>query len=110
MGMALLLAPLSVCAQNKTVKGTVLDENGEPIIGATIQVVGDKSAGTVTDLDGNYEISVPSNAKVNISYIGYLTQTVKPGGTVQMQEDLQSLEEVVVVGSGRCPRGYVQRR
>ena len=100
MGMALLLAPLSVCAQNKTVKGTVLDENGEPVIGATIQVVGDKSAGTVTDLDGNYEISVPSNAKINISYIGYLTQTVKPGGTVQLQEDLQSLEEVVVVGYG----------
>ena len=87
----------SALAQNQTVSGTVLDELGEPVIGATVTVAGTKTA-TVTDLDGNYKISAPAGAKVVISYIGYLTKTVKPGGTVKLEEDKQSLEEVVVVG------------
>ncbi len=98
--MAMALAPMTALAQDKTVKGTVLDETGEPVIGATIQVVGQKTGGTVTDLDGNYELSVPADAKITVSYIGYLTQTVKPGGVIRLAEDNQSLEEVVVVGYG----------
>ncbi len=99
LAFALMLIPALAWAQNKTVTGTVLDENGEPAIGATVKVVGG-TGGTVTDIDGNYSLSVPANAKVEISYIGYLTQVVKPGGVVRMQEDNQSLEEVVVVGYG----------
>lgn len=89
-------------AQNQTVKGTVIDENGEPVIGASVRV-NDKDGngtGVITDLDGNYSISVPKGAKVTITYIGYLPQTVTPGGKVQLKEDAQNLEEVVVVGYG----------
>ena len=87
-------------AQNETVKGKVVDENGEPVIGATVTLAGQKGTGTITDLDGNYTLSVPKDSKVTITYIGYVTQTVKPGGTVRLAEDRQSLEEVVVVGYG----------
>jgi len=92
----LLVLSLPALAQNK-VSGTVVDENGDPVIGATVTVVGSKTA-TVTDLDGNYTIDVPKGGKVAISYIGYLTETVAPGGRIQLKEDRQKLEEVVVVG------------
>ncbi len=94
----LMCAP--ALAQNETVKGKVVDENGEPVIGATVTLAGQKGTGTITDLDGNYTLSVPKDSKVTITYIGYVTQTVKPGGTVRLAEDRQSLEEVVVVGYG----------
>ncbi|MBQ6209340.1 MAG: TonB-dependent receptor [Prevotella sp.] len=96
---ALAMPTLSV-AQNQTVKGTVVDESGEPIIGATVLVEGQKTGGTVTDIDGNYEISVPADAKITVTYIGFMPQTVKPGGVIRLAEDRQSLEEVVVVGYG----------
>ena len=72
-------------AQNQTVKGTVVDDKGEPIIGASVMVAGEKGKGTVTDLDGNYTLQMPANGKVIVSYIGYISQTVKPGGTVTRQ-------------------------
>ncbi|MBO6192421.1 MAG: TonB-dependent receptor [Prevotella sp.] len=96
--MALFATP--ALAQNQKVTGTVVDDKGEPIIGASVMVVGEKGKGTVTDFDGNYALDMPANGKVTISYIGYISQTVKPGGTVQLKEDSQSLEEVVVVGYG----------
>ncbi len=96
----------SALAQNQTVTGTVLDELGEPVIGATITVAGTKTA-TVTDFDGNYKISVPNGAKITISYIGYMTKTVKPGGTVKLEEDKQTLEEVVVVGYGSQKKAHL---
>ncbi len=99
LGMMALFATPAM-AQNQTVKGTVVDDKGEPIIGASVMVAGEKGKGTVTDLDGNYTLQMPANGKVTISYIGYVTQTVKPGGTVKLSEDNQSLEEVVVVGYG----------
>ena len=85
-------------AQNKVVTGTVYDEKGEPVIGATVQVKGTKT-GTVTDFNGNYKLEVPEKAKVTISYIGYVAVETT-GGTVKLQEDRTSLEEVVVVGYG----------
>ena len=102
----MLLFSASAVAQNQTVTGSVIDELGEPVIGATVTVTGTKTA-TVTDLDGNYKIQVPQGGKVTISYIGYLSQTVKPGGTVQLQEDKQSLEEVVVVGYGSQKKAHL---
>jgi len=95
--MALVSLPAS--AQNK-VTGNVVDENGEPVIGASITVVGKKGMGAVTDLDGNYTLNVPAGTKITVSYIGYLPQTVKAGTNVKLVEDRQSLEEVVVVGYG----------
>ena len=100
MGLSLALAPSSALAQNQTVKGTVVDEKGEPVIGATITIAGQKAGGTITDLDGNYELQVPSDAKITVSYLGYVTQTVKPGGTIHLVEDRQNLDEIVVVGYG----------
>ena len=106
LGVLMSLCPLSASAQNQTVTGTVLDELGEPVIGATVTVDGTKIA-TVTDLDGNYKIAAPKGAKVTISYIGYMSQTVAPGGTVKLVEDKQTLEEVVVVGYGSQKKAHL---
>lgn len=97
--MALFAMP--ALAQNQTAKGTVVDENGEAIIGASVQVQG-TSTGVITDLDGNFSVSVPAKGKITISYIGYVSQTMPASGNMRvvMQEDRQSLEEVVVVGYG----------
>ncbi|MBQ8990291.1 MAG: TonB-dependent receptor [Prevotella sp.] len=90
-------------AQSK-VSGTVVDASGEPVIGASVIVKG-TSTGTVTDFDGNFTIpSVPANASLEISYIGYKTQTIPVAGkstiNVTLQEDAALLDEVVVVGYG----------
>lgn len=74
----LCLFPLGISAQS-VVKGIVSDESGEPIIGATIRVLS-TNEGTVTDLDGNFQVNVKSNAQLSISYIGYVTQKVNVGG------------------------------
>ena len=89
---------MSALAQNKVVTGTVYDEMGEPVIGATVQVKGTK-IGAVTDINGNYKLEVPEKAKVTISYIGYVSVETN-GGNVKLQEDRASLDEVVVVGYG----------
>ena len=102
----MLMFSASAMAQNQTVSGTVLDELGEPVIGATVTVEGTKIA-TVTDLDGNYKIQAPKGAKVVITYIGYMPMTVAPGGTVKLQEDKQTLEEVVVVGYGTQKKAHL---
>ncbi|SFO64207.1 TonB-dependent receptor [Prevotella sp. tf2-5] len=106
LSLVMSLFSLSALAQNQTVSGTVLDEAGEPVIGATVTVAGTKTA-TITDFDGNYKITIPKGGKVTISYIGYLTQTVTPGGTVKLEEDKQSLEEVVVVGYGTQKKAHL---
>ena len=102
----MLMCSASALAQNQTITGTVLDELGEPVIGATVTVAGTKNA-TVTDMDGNYKISAPAGSKVTISYIGYMPLTVKAGGTVSLQEDKQTLEEVVVVGYGTQKKAHL---
>lgn len=98
----MLLAAMPLSAQNtQTVTGQVLDENGESVIGASIVIKG-TNTGTVTDLDGKFKLTAPKNAKITISYLGYLPQTIT-GGTntrIVLVEDRQSLEEVVVVGYG----------
>ena len=106
--MALVSIP-GYAQQNQTIKGTVVDQNGDPIIGATVKVVGQKgnNAGVITDLDGNYSITAPKGSKVTISYIGYLPQTVAAGGKVQLKEDSQNLDEVVVVGYGAQKKAHL---
>ncbi|MCW4080686.1 SusC/RagA family TonB-linked outer membrane protein [Prevotella copri] len=83
-----------------TVKGTVVDDAGEPVIGATIMEKGTRN-GMVTDIDGNYVIKVKRNAQLTISYLGYATQVV-PAGTskVVLKSNDTKLNEVVVVGFG----------
>ena len=84
-----------------TVKGTVLDELGEPIIGANVVVEG-TTIGAITDLDGAYTLTVPAGSNLKISYIGYTSQVVKAGTApvVKLSEDSKTLSEVVVVGYG----------
>lgn len=89
-------------AQAQTVKGTVVDPAGFPVIGATVQVAGGKNA-TVTDLDGNFTLSnVPSGSNVSISYIGMKTKTVKAATTmnIRLEDDTRMLDEVVAIGYG----------
>ena len=101
--LLLCVSSAGAFAQSR-VTGKVIDANGEPVIGASVMVKGTTN-GAVTDLDGNYTISnVPSGASLNISYVGYRTQTIPVGGkqsiNVTLEEDKQLLDEVVVVGYG----------
>lgn len=86
-----------------TVTGTVVDGSGEPIPGVTVSVAG-TSTGTATDLDGRYSLTVPEGASLVFSFIGFVTQTHSVGDRtvldVVLAEDVQSLQEVVVVGYG----------
>lgn len=109
--MTLLLSAVCMAgySQNtKTVKGTITDENGEPLIGATIST---GKSGTVTDIDGNYSIEVPANQKtLDISYIGMKSQTVTIKGNkldVALRDDAKMLDEVVAIGYGSVKRGDV---
>ena len=87
----------------KRVKGTITDASGIPIIGANVMVKGTTN-GTITDLDGNFSLEVSEGDLLEISYIGYLTQTQQVGKestlAITMTEDSKQLEEVVVVGFG----------
>src|SRR5574344_3015847 len=101
-----MIFTLPAMAQNKIVKGKSLDEQGLPIIGATINVAGAKIS-TVTDLDGNYTLhDVPDNATIHVSYIGYKPTTTK-GGTIKLEENASDLNEVVVVGYGTQKKAHL---
>ena len=104
----LCMIPIGMNAQ--TVKGTVNDETGEPIIGATVKVQG-SNEGTVTDFDGKFSVRASSNATLVISYVGYVTQQVPVGGksniTVTLKEDNTTLNDVVVIGYGTMKKKLV---
>ena len=93
----------SVTAQNARITGTVKDNTGEAVIGANIKVK-DSTGGTITDIDGHFNIEASSNATLVVSFIGYITQEVPLKGrtnvVVTLSEDSQTLDEVVVVGYG----------
>jgi hypothetical protein len=104
----LCMIPLGMNAQ--TVKGTVSDESGEPIIGATVKVQG-SNEGAITDFDGNYSVKAASDATLNFSYVGYVSQQVKVGGkttiNVTLTEDNTTLNDVVVIGYGTMKKKLV---
>ena len=99
MMMALLM---SVTSFAQGIKGTVIDENGEAVIGATIADKNDSKNATITDFDGNFVINVKAGQTIVVSYIGYETQELaaKNGMTIKIQPDNKVLDEVVVVGYG----------
>lgn len=87
---------------NRQIAGYIRDVHGEPIIGANIHVT-ESDVGTISDFEGYYSIEVPAGKKISVSYIGYVTQTITPKKESQniiLQEDNQTLDEVVVVGYG----------
>lgn len=92
-----------VFAQQKTIKGIVVDATGEPLIGVNVSVKG-TTIGIITDIDGKYTLEVPTNATLVFSYIGYRTQEHSVGNqttiNITLQEDTQNIDEVVVVGYG----------
>lgn len=90
--------------QRTTVKGKILDATGMPVIGAAIKELGTTN-GTITDLDGNFTLTIESpESMLEVSYVGFQTQTLKAQSgkplAITLQEDTQSLDEVVVVGYG----------
>ena len=105
----LCLLPMGALAQS-LVKGTVNDEAGEPIIGATVKVQGTQT-GAITDFNGKFSVQAASNATLNISYVGYITENVKLNGrqnvTVVLKEDNTTLNDVVVIGYGTQRREAV---
>ena len=98
-----LMGCLQLLAQSRMIQGEVTDaQNGEPLIGATVMVEGEKS-GTVTDFDGNFKLQVTSSAKkVKISYIGFVDKIVEISDrmNVKLESDSQILTDVVVIGYG----------
>ena len=96
-----LLLSASAFAQSITVKGNVKDETGEPVLGATVRVVGQKN-GAVTDLDGNFSIAADAKSELEISYVGYETVKIQaqPNLLVQLKNESQTLNDVVVIGYG----------
>ncbi len=90
-------------SQSIAVQGNVRDGNGDPLIGVTVSVSGSK-AGTVTDMDGNFQLTAPSDALLKFTYVGYQTQQVRLNGrssiSVTMVEDQKQVDEIVVVGYG----------
>ncbi len=91
----------TITDQEQTVSGTVTD-GSEPIIGATVKVKGDKNLGAVTDLDGHFTLRVKPGTIIEVSYVGYKTQTLKAqeGMTIVLKEDTKALDEVVVTALG----------
>ena len=104
LSVLLVLAGVATAwAAPKTVKGVVVDQTNQPVIGASVQVNG-TSIGVVTDFDGTYELTnVPDNAVITFSFIGMKSKEVKVTDSVlnvQLVDDLQKLDEVVVIGYG----------
>lgn len=106
-----LIGNLMAFAQTKQIQGTVTDNQGEALIGASVSVQGE-SSGTVTDSDGKFSLSAKTGDVLSISYLGYVTQTVKVGEqqtvyTVILQDNESLLNEVVVVGYGTLEKRQV---
>ncbi len=101
-----LIFPFFILSQSKNISGTVSDENGTPLPGATVQLKGSDSVGAITDFDGNFSLSIASDSSnaLVISYIGYIDLEVDVSNqlsiNVNLQPDTEALEEVVVVGYG----------
>ena len=100
--MMLMALFVSATSFAQGIKGTVIDENNEAVIGATVSDKADAKNATITDFDGNFTINVKAGQTIVVSYIGYETQEVaaKNGMTIKLQPDNKVLDEVVVVGYG----------
>lgn len=96
--------------QRKKISGVILDPSGEPVIGANIVERGTTN-GVTSDLDGNFSLDISPNGSLQVSYIGFITETVPVGNRsslqITLQEDAQALEEVVVVGYGTMEKRHI---
>lgn len=105
--VAMLIASVTAMAQNVSISGKVADANGEPLIGVSILVQG-TTTGTMTDVDGKFALDVPANGILEVSSIGFVTQTLAIGDKrvfdIVLEEDAELLEGTVVVGYGTVKR------
>lgn len=103
MLLCMTLCSFATVFAQKTVTGTVFDDTGATVIGASVSEKGTKN-GAITDIDGKFKLTVQDNATLVISFIGYITQEVPTRGktnfTVTLKEDNEVLDEVVAVGYG----------
>ncbi|MBR2265178.1 MAG: carboxypeptidase-like regulatory domain-containing protein [Paludibacteraceae bacterium] len=90
------------------IRGTIFDENNEPVIGANVVIEG-TSTGTITDFDGNFELDAQPGQKLVVSYMGYIAQTIAAadGMKVSLVPDTKALEEVVVIGYGASKKSNI---
>jgi Outer membrane receptor for ferrienterochelin and colicins len=99
-----LFVSLGANAQNRTISGTVVDTNGDPVIGAAVVVVGNTSMGAATDMNGAFTLSVPAGSSISVESIGFQSQTLVVGNqssfNIVLQDDTEMLEETVVIGYG----------
>ena len=100
--MMLLALFVSMASYAQSISGTVTDDQGEPVIGASVVEKGKPQNGTITDYDGKFTIKVSAGTPIIISYVGYVTQEVKAANDmkVTIKEDTQTLQDVVVIGYG----------
>ena len=102
--VALALCPGNAWAQNRSLSGKVVDGTGAPVVGAAVMVVGQTSNGTVTDAGGQFRLTVPANAKLLVSCLGFADKQVEVGNqsviTITLEEDVTYLDETVVIGYG----------
>jgi len=101
----LLLLPLFTFSQGKIVSGVVNDDMGGPLPGATVQVKGSESIGSITDFDGKFTIALKAGeTKIIVSYVGFVSQQIdvkeQNNILVTLDQDVSELEEVVVIGYG----------
>ena len=106
LAAVMLMSVSSLFAQNVTVRGVVVNNDGDPLIGAAITVVGDNTLGASADLDGRFMMNVPADAVLEVTYLGYKTVTVqvkKVGTTprIVLESDATTMEDVVIVGFGQ---------
>lgn len=94
-------------AQEKSIKGTIVDQGGEPLMGVNVSVKG-TTHGTISNLDGKYTLDVPANSTLVFSFIGFKTEEIKVGNqtvvNVTLEEDTKKIDEVVVIGYGTQKR------
>jgi hypothetical protein len=100
--LLLLALMVSMASNAQGILGTVTDDFGEPVIGASVVEKGNPQNGTVTDFDGKFNIKVAAGTPIIISYIGFVSQELSAtnGMTVVLKEDTQTLQDVVVIGYG----------
>ena len=100
--MMLLTLFVSMASYAQSISGTVTDDQGEPVIGASVVEKGKPQNGAITDFDGKFTINVSTGTPIIISYVGFVTQELKAtnGMKVTMKEDAQTLQDVVVIGYG----------
>ena len=101
---AFVLCSGNAFAQNRSLSGKVVDGTGAPVVGAAVMVAGNSSNGTVTDMEGQFKMTVPSNATLIVSCLGFADKQVQVGNlsviTITLEEDVTYLDETVVIGYG----------